>query len=68
MKCLSVVLTALAAGSSLGCKVVIQHADDSTRPARSDTVVTLPYTRPPETTAVVPQRPVPSPQSSVADG
>ena len=65
----AIVLAALAVGSSLGCKVVIERADDSARDnARSDTVVTLPYTRPPETTAVVPQRPMPSPRSSVADG
>jgi len=66
----TVVLAACAAGSSLGCKVVIERADDSARDtaARSDTVVTLPYTRPPETTAVVAQRPVASPRSSVADG
>ena len=76
MECLSrarvvariVILAALAAGSSLGCKVVIEHANDSTRPARSDTVVTLPYRPPAETTAVAARPPAPPPQTSVADG
>lgn len=77
MECLSrtrvvartVILSALAAGTSLGCKVVIEHADDSARDvARSDTVVTLPYTRPAETTAAVPRPAAPLPQTSVANG
>ena len=63
-------LAALAASTSLGCKVVVEHADDSARDSRtrSDTVVTLPYTRPAETTAVVRQPPVPPPQAAVANG
>jgi murein DD-endopeptidase MepM/ murein hydrolase activator NlpD len=62
-------LAALATGSSLGCKVVIEHADDSARDTgRSDTVVTLPYSRPAETTAVVPRLPAPPPQTAIADG
>ena len=77
MECLSrtrgaastLVLAALAAGSSLGCKVVIEHANDSARDtSRSDTVVTLPYTRPAETTAVAPRPPAPVPQPSTANG
>jgi len=65
----AVALATLAIGSSLGCKVVIQHADDSTRaPARSDTVVTLPYTRPAETTMVAPRHAPPLPQIATANG
>ena len=66
----TVVLAALAAGVSLGCKVVIEHADDSARDTtkRSDTVVTLPYSRPAETTAVVPRPPLPPPQTATANG
>src|SRR3954470_13934721 len=45
----TIALAALAA-ASLGCKVVIEHAGDSARSAKtSDTVVTLPYTRPADT-------------------
>ena len=62
------VLAAFAAGPSLGCKVVIERANDSTRPARSDTVVTIPYTPPAESTVVAPRPPAPRPQTSVADG
>ena len=65
-------LAALATGSSLGCKVVIERAGDSARDtARSDTVVTLPYTRPAETTAAAPRpaAPAPSaPQTATANG
>lgn len=64
-------LAALAASSALGCKVVIEHGDDSARDlARSDTVVTLPYSRPAETTPVVPPPPAapPLPQTSIANG
>lgn len=65
-----VVLAALEAGSSLGCKVVIDRADDSARDmARSDTVVTLPYTPPPETQAANPRPAAPPlPRTSVANG
>lgn len=71
MECLSrtrvvaetIVLVAFASGSSLGCNVVIEHADDSARnAARSDTVVTLPLPQRPETVAVLPV-PVPAPPS-----
>lgn len=63
------VLVTLSASSSLGCKVVIQHADDSARGTpRSDTIVTLPYTRPAETTAAAPRPPAPLPQTATADG
>lgn len=63
------VLAALAAGSSLGCKVVIEHAADSARDSvRSDTVVTLPYTRPVDTTVAAARPAAPPPQTSVADG
>ena len=77
MKCLSrarvaartVVLAALAASSALGCKVVVERADDSARDmARSDTVVTLPYTPPAETVAVAPRPVAPLPRTSVANG
>lgn len=62
-------LAALATGSSLGCKVVVEHAGDSARnAARSDTVVTLPYTRPPETTAAAPRPAPPVPQTATANG
>ena len=65
----TIVLAALAASTSLGCKVVIEHADDSARDTtRSDTVVTLPYTRPAETTAVIPKPPAPPPQITMSNG
>ena len=67
----AVALAAFAAGTSLGCKVVIERGDDRARDtARSDTVVTLPYTRPAERTAVVPPPPAPPPlpQTSIATG
>ena len=48
---------------------MIEHADDSARDvARSDTVVTLPYARPAETTAAAPRPAAPLPQTSVANG
>lgn len=64
------VLAVLAAGSSLGCKVVIERADDSARDTatRSDTVVTLPYSRPADTTATAPRPPAPTPQIAIANG
>jgi len=70
-------LAAVAAGSSLGCKVVIERSEDSARDAvKSDTVVTLPYTRPAETTAAASRSPSPlpppqmpqTPQTAAADG
>ena len=65
----TVVLAALAGGSSLGCKVVIEHADDSARDmARSDTVVTLPYTPPAGTTPAAPRPAAPPPRTSIANG
>jgi len=67
----SIGLAALAAGSSLGCKVVIERAEDSARGAgKSDTVVTLPYTRPADTTPAASRSPgpVPPPQTASADG
>jgi murein DD-endopeptidase MepM/ murein hydrolase activator NlpD len=66
----TVVLAALGAGVSLGCKVVIERADDSARDtaARSDTVVTLPYAQPAETTAVISRPPAPAPQIAMSNG
>lgn len=66
----TIVFAALAASTSLGCKVVVEHADDSARDTtRSDTVVTLPYTRPAETTtAVVPRPPAPPAEIVTANG
>ena len=62
-------LAALATGPSLGCKVVIERANDSARATRrSDTIVTLPYTPPPETTAAAPRPAAPVPQTSTANG
>jgi len=63
------VLATLAVGSSLGCKVVIEHADDSARDtARSDTIVTLPYSRPAESTAVALRLPAPPAEIATANG
>ena len=48
---------------------MIERADDSARDTtRSDTVVTLPYTRPAETTAVIPKPPAPPPQVTMSNG
>jgi murein DD-endopeptidase MepM/ murein hydrolase activator NlpD len=68
----TIALAALAA-ASLGCKVVIEHAGDSARSTkRSDTVVSLPYTRPADTVAAASRpavpAPLPLPQISTADG
>jgi murein DD-endopeptidase MepM/ murein hydrolase activator NlpD len=64
------VLGMLAAGSSLGCKVVIEHANDSARDAaRSDTVVTLPLRQRPETVAALPvPAPLPMPHITASSG
>jgi murein DD-endopeptidase MepM/ murein hydrolase activator NlpD len=62
-------MTAVVA-SSLGCKVVIQHADDSVRAdKRSDTTIVLESRPPAETTTVLPvPLPPPPPPVSVANG
>ena len=57
----ALIVAAIAGGASLGCKVVIEHTDDSARnTARSDTVVTLPLPARPETVATIPV-PLPPP-------
>jgi murein DD-endopeptidase MepM/ murein hydrolase activator NlpD len=55
-------LAVVATSASLGCKVVIEHADDSAQKStRSDTVVTLPLPQRPETVAALPApAPVPA--------
>lgn len=57
MRILSACLVAFAGAASLGCKVVIEHASDSTRDtSRSDTTIVLSATRPaPESVSAIPR-------------